>query len=260
MRRIVLFATLACSALVAVAAPRFEKVPAQAQEMLKGARSKSVSSGLVFVNGHYLKPSYRVARYGTAIYVNDAQVTDQIVSWNAFLATQDGYVPAPAPVKPAAPAPKKKVEKTVDDLFDDAPAAKPEAEAASAKPAPAAAESEVAGSFTPNDKSAALLKKVDDARIEVRRRLRDGYICFFGSRYTRVYVEPRVAKALLEVLPEAVRDASSGSDLAAKMRAKGFPFMGRQLCEDLFENQADYLLVAKRREQIKDDEKLGLIK
>ena len=260
MRRTVLFAALACTALVAVAAPapRFEKVPAQAQEMLKGARSKSVSTGLVFVNGHYLKPSYRVARYGTAIFVNDAQITGQIVSWNAFLATQDGYVPVAAPAKPAAPAPKKKVEKTVDDLFDDGPAAAPAA--ADEKPAAAAAEPEVSGSFTPNDKSEKLLKKIDDARVEVRRRLRDGYICFFGSRYTRVYVEPRVARSLLEVLPEAIRDASSGSDLAVKMRAKGFPFMGRQLCEDLFDNQADYLLVAKRREQIKDDEKLGLSK
>ena len=254
MRRLVLFATLACSALAAVAAPRFEKVPAQAQEMLKGARSKSVSTGLVFVNGHYLKPSYRVARYGTAIYVNDTQVTGQIVSWNAFLATQDGYVAPVAPVKPAAPAPKKKAEKTVDDLFDDAPATAPAAETAAEKSAAA----EPTGNFTPNAKSAALLKKVDDARVEVRHRLRDGYICFFGARYTRVYVEPRVARTLLGILPEAIRDASSGAELAAAMRTKGFPFMTRPLCEDLFENQADYLLLAKRREQIRDDEKLGL--
>lgn len=250
---------LALASLSAFAA-RFEKVPAQAQEMLKGSRSKTVSSGLLFVNGRYMKPSYRVARYGTAIFVNDTQITGQVVPWSAFLATQSGYVPPPAPVKPAAPKKKVEKEKTVDDLFDDGPAASAEPEPEPEKPAPAAEEPGAAVAFTPNEKSARLLKKIDDMRIEVRRRLRDGYICFFGTRYTRVYVEPRVARALLDVLPEAVRDASSGADLAAKMRAKGFPFMGRALCDDLFENQTDYLNVVKRREQIKDDEKLGLNK
>lgn len=252
MRSLVLCATAAMTVLAVFAAPRFEKVPDQALELLKGARSKSVSSGFLFVNGHYVKPSYRVSRKGTAIFVNDAQITGQIVPWASFLATQDGYV---APAKPvaAAPAPKK-AEKSVDDLFDDTPAEKPAAEA-EAKPAEVAEES---GSFSPNAKSDALLKKVDDARIEVRRRLRDGFVCFYGSRYSRVLVEPRVARGLLDVLPEAMRDANSGAALAAVLRQKGFPFMGRALCDDLVENRADYLEVIRRRESIKEDERLGL--
>ena len=255
MRRAVLFALAAACALAVPAAPKFDKVPAQALEMLKATRSKSsVSSGLLFVNGHYLKPSYRIARQGTAVFVNDVQITGQVVPWAAFLATQDGWV---APAKAAAPAPKpKKAEKSVDDLFDDAPAEKP----AEAEAAPAADEAELTGSFTPNAKSAALLKKVDDARIEVRRRLREGFVCFYGSRYTRVLVEPRVAKNLLEVLPDAMRDANDGAALAATLRAKGFPFMGRPLCDDLVENRADYLSIARRRESIKEDERLGLTK
>lgn len=250
MRSLVLCATAAMSVLAAFAAPRFEKVPDQALELLKGARSKSVSSGFLFVNGHYVKPSYRVSRMGTAIFVNDVQITGQVVPWASFLATQDGYVP---PAKPAAaPAPKKKAEKSVDDLFDDAPAESPAAEE---KPAE---EAEGPVAFSPNAKSAALLKKVDEARIETRRRLRDGYVCFYGSRYARVLVEPRIARGLLDVLPEAMRDAKNGAALAAALRQKGYPFMGRELCEDLVENRADYLEIVRRRESIKEDERLGL--
>lgn len=257
MRTAIVATFLALVAVTAVAAPKFEKVPDQAQEMLKGTRSKSVSSGLVFVNGRYVKPSYRVARHGTAIFVNDSQVTGQVVPWTAFLATQDGYVP-PAPVaKPVAAPPPKKTEKTVDDLFDDepAPAAAP---AAPAQETVAAAEP--SGSFSPNEKSDRLLKKIEESRKEIRRRLNDGYICFFGSRYSRVFVEPRVARRLLEVLPEAIRDANDGADLCARLRTKGFVFMGRALCDDLIENRADYLQISGRREQIKDDERLGLTK
>ena len=254
MRSLVLCAMAAMSVLAASAAPRFEKVPDQALESLKSARSKSVSSGFLFVNGHYVKPSYRVSRMGTAIFVNDTQISGQVVPWASFLATQDGYV---APAKPAAAAPApKKVEKSVDDLFDDAPAEKPAAET-EAKPAEVAEES---ATFTPNAKSDALLKKVDDARIEVRRRLRDGYVCFYGSRYARVLVEPRVARGLLDVLPEAMRDANNGAALAAALRRKGFPFMGRELCDDLVDNRMDYLEISRRRESIKEDERLGLTK
>ena len=110
MRTAIVATVLALVAVTASAAPKFEKVPDQALEMLKGTRSKSVSSGLVFVNGRYVKPSYRVARHGTAIFVNDSQVTGQVVPWTSFLATQDGYVP-PAPVaKPVVATPPQNPE------------------------------------------------------------------------------------------------------------------------------------------------------
>ena len=228
-------------AMVAIAAPKFEKVPKQAMEMLKGARGKPFTAGLVFVNGAYQKPAYRVIRYGTAIFVNDTQVTGQIVSWRGFLATQDGYV-APALATKAAPAPAK----SVDDLFDDAPV-----KTADSKPAE---EPEVTGAFTPNAKSDKLLKKINDYRTEVQRKLKDGYVIFFGSRYARVAVEPRIAKNLIAILPEAIRDAADGAELTATLRTKGFPFMIRPLCDDLVEHRADYLQIVERRSKMKEEE------
>ena len=259
MIRIALWAALALVTFPAFAETPFEKVPDQAIEMLKKtARPKSVSTGLLFVNGRYLKPSYRVVRNGTALFVNGTQITGQIIPWTSFLATQDGYVP-PKPVA-AAPVAKKVEKKAEDDdadLFDDAPAAKKEKSEKDA-PAAAAASAEPTCPFVANDRSDKLLKRIDEARKDVRTHLKNGYICFFGSRYTRVYVPTRVARGLLDVLPEAIRDANSGSELSASLRAKGFPFMGRELCDDLIANQTDYINLVKRREQIKDEEKLGL--
>ena len=109
----ILLAAVAAGLLAGAASPTFEKVPDAARTALKGARGKPVRKGFVFVNGHYLQPPYVVARYGTAIFVNDVQVTGQVVSWKSFLATQPGGAPAATPA-PAAPAKKATA---IDDLF-----------------------------------------------------------------------------------------------------------------------------------------------
>ena len=255
MRKSMMLALVALTAVVA-AASGFEPVPEAARTALRGTRGKPFTAGLLFCDGACVKPPYRVARYGTAIFVNDRQVTGQIVPWRTFLATQEGYV-APVPPKPAA-VEAKKPKAAADDLFDDAPAqpdpaAKPSAPAA--KPsAPAAEEAPV--TLRANAKSAALVKKVNAARVEIQRKLKDGYICFYGARYPRVIVEPRVAKSLLAVLPEAISDAPDGAALAAAMRAKGFAFMGRELCEDLVRNRADYPKILERRRALEEEEAL----
>ena len=255
MRKSMMLALVALTAVVA-AASGFEPVPEAARTALRGTRGKPFTAGLLFCDGACVKPPYRVARYGTAIFVNDRQVTGQIVPWRAFLATQEGYV-APEPPKPEA-VEAKKPKAAADDLFDDAPAqpdpaAKPSAPAA--KPsAPAAEEAPVA--FRANAKSAALVKKVNAARVEIQRKLKDGYICFYGARYPRVIVEPRVAKSLLAVLPEAISDAPDGAALAAAMRAKGFAFMGRELYEDLVRNRADCQKILERRRALEEEEAL----
>lgn len=250
MKRMKRLALVALAIAAVGAAAGFEPVPDAARTALKGRRGKPFTAGLLFCNGAYVSPPYRVARYGTAIYVNDRQITGQIVPWRAFLATQDGYV-APVAAKPAAERPKPKAE--ADDLFDDAPAKsaeKPQPEPASDAPAADAAP------FQANVKSAALLKKVDAARTEAQRKLKAGNICFYGARYPRVLVEPRVAKALLSVLPEAIADAPSGEALEAALRAKGFAFMGRALCEDLVAHRADYPKILERRRALEEEEAL----
>lgn len=249
MKRSMMLALVALTAVVAVASG-FEPVPEAARTALRGTRGKPFTAGLLFCDGACVKPPYRVARYGTAIFVNDRQVTGQIVPWRAFLATQDGYV-APVAAKPAVEAKKPKAD--ADDLFDDAPA-KPAPDAKPVAAVPAAEEAPVA--FRANAKSAALVKKVNAARLEVQRKLKDGYICFYGARYSRVIVEPRVAKELLAVLPEAISDAPDGASLAAAMRAKGFAFMGRELCEDLVRHRADYPKILERRRALEEEESL----
>ena len=229
-------------ALVAGAAtPQFEAVPAGANKALKAVKGKPIRTGMVFVNGHYVKSPYVLMRSGTAIFVNyNTQITGQVVPWKAFLATQGG---AAAP-KPAAPA-QPRTAQSVDDLFADVPPP------ASAAPAPAAA-TDVAEDvdFTPNDQSKRLLKRINDRRSYLDRRLREGYVIFFGSRYAPVSVAPRLARDLLAMLPEAIRDSSDGADLFGKMRGKGISYMTREICDELVENRTDYSALVERRKEI----------
>ena len=243
-----LLVALSAAMVAGAAAPAFEKVPDAANTALKGSRGKPVRKGMVFVNGHYLPPPYVVARYGTAIFVNNVQVTDQIVSWKMFLATQPGgAAAAPAPA-PAAPAKKATA---IDDLFDDG--GTPPAAAA---PAAAPAEEPGGGSFVANERSKQLLKRISDYRTAVNRRLLNGGTCFFGKKYARIDVPPRLARGLLDALPEAMRDAADGTDLYNRMRAKGFVFLNAELCAELIENRADYTAMLDLRRKVKEDEDL----
>ena len=124
--------------------------------------------------------------------------------------------------------------KDIDDLFADddppapAPAAKPEA------PSP-----ETAVSFSANARSNDLLHEIDMFRAGVQRRLREGNACFFGSRYARVEVPPGLVKKLLDVLPDAMREADDGVDLESRIRARGIVFLNRTICTELIENRPD---------------------
>ena len=233
-------------ALVAgAAAPQFEEVPAAANKALKAVKGKPIRTGMVFVNGHYVKAPYVLMRSGTAIFVNySTQITGQVVPWKSFLATQGGAVAQ----KPAAPV-QPRTAQSVDDLFADAPPAVQPTVAAPA--AEAAADVE----FTPNEQSQRLLKRINDRRSYLDRRLREGYVIFFGSRYAPVSVAPRLARDLLAILPEAIRDSNDGADLYGRMRGKGITYMTREICDELVENSADYsALVERRKEMEKADE------
>lgn len=245
VRRMWLCALLAVLAASAVSA--FEPVPPASRKALAGSRGRPVRKGLVFVNGHYLKPPYTVARYGTAIFINNVQVTDQVVPWKVFLATQTGAAAA-RPV--AVPPPVEKRKEASDDLFDDTPAEP--AKKAETAPPPA----EAAAAFVPNEQSKALVKRVNARRTAINRLLSDSRICFFGSRYASVNVPKRLARDVLAVLPEAIRDATDANDLAARLRAKGYVFFNADLCRELIENRADYPALIERRTQLQQDEAL----
>ena len=237
----ILLVALATVLSADAAAPAFEKVPDAARTALKGARGKPVRKGFVFVNGHYLPPPYVVARYGTAIFINNIQVTGQVVPWKSFLATQPGNASAAAPA-PAAPAKKATA---IDDLFDDGGTSAPQE--AAAKPA---ADS---GAFEPNARTEQMLKRINDYRTDVNKRLLNGDACFFG-RYGFVVVQQRLTRGMMDALPEAIRDSENGADLFGRMRAKGLAYLNANICADLIENRADYSALVERRRQMKEDE------
>ena len=237
----ILLAALAAAMTACAAA--FEKVPDAANAALKGSRGKSVRKGMVFVNGHYLPPPYVVARYGTAIFINNIQVTGQIVPWKSFLATQPGGASAAPASAPAAPARKATA---IDDLFDDG-GTPPQA----AAQAPAASDAG-GGAFVPNARSDQLLKRINDYRTDVNKRLRNGDACFFG-RYGMVVVQQRLIRGMMDVLPEAMRDSEDGADLFGRMRAKGL-YLNANICSDLIENRADCTALVELRRKMKADE------
>ena len=238
---------------VGAAVPQFEEVPAGANKALKAVKGKPIRSGMVFVNGHYVKPPYVLMRSGTALFVNHGiQVTGQIVPWKAFLATQGGGAAAAAP-QPAAPAQPRPVQ-NVDDLFADTPP--PAAKAPAAAAAPTAATAEAESSFTPNEQTKRMLKRINDRRSYYDRKLREGDVVFFGTRYAPVSVDSRLVRSLLAVLPEAIRDANDGAQLHAALRAKGVTYLSREVCDDLIENRQDYLKIIEHRKEMEKDAEL----
>lgn len=223
------------------AVPQFEEVPSGANKALKAVKGKPIRTGMVFVNGRYVKPPYVLMRSGTALFVNySTQITGQVVPWKVFLATQGGA----AAQRPATPAPARTAQ-NVDDLFSDTPPP------ASKATAPAATDAAEDGDFMRNAQSDRLLKRINDRRSFFDLKLREGGVIFFGSRYAPVIVsEPRLVRALMAILPEAIRDLNDGADLYARMRGNGFPYMTREICEELVENRADYSALVERRKEM----------
>ena len=236
------------------AAPQFDEVPAGANKALKAVRGKPIRSGMVFVNGHYVKPPYVLMRSGTALFVNNGiQVTSQIVPWKAFLATQGGG--AAAASQPATAPAQPRAVQNVDDLFADAPSP-----AAKTTPAAPAATADAESSFTPNEQTRRMLKRINDRRSYLDRKLREGNVIFFGTRYPTVSVEPRLVRSLLAVLPEAMREANDGAQLFAVLRGRGVNYLNREICDELVENRQDYLqIIEHRKEMEKNDELQNLL-
>ena len=66
-------AFLVCASAFAADAPAkrgFEQVPRQALVELKATIGKPFTAGLVFIDGKFIPPPYKVERYGTAFRIN----------------------------------------------------------------------------------------------------------------------------------------------------------------------------------------------
>ena len=256
-------AFLAAGAAVRTSAESsFRAPPVSVLKALKASVGKPFSAGYVFIDGRYVKPPYRVERYGNVLRVNGIVVTGPVVAWSEFAKTQrgakfvrkeaapdTGAAPAPAPV-PVAPS-GADADDDLDSLFDgddDVPVAS----SAPVSPAPRVKEVpsgswRLEGPFEKNEASAALLKRIDDARTRVDLCLRSGGCCFFGRGYADVRGEAAMAKELMEKLPALLQGYDKAEKFARAVRQAGFSYLPPALVGELFANRMQYIELARRR-------------
>lgn len=265
-------------AMSAAAAPRqaagFAKPPAAALKALKATVGKPFTSGYVFVDGKYMKPPYKVERWGTVIRVNGVQVTNEIVPWEEFIKTQEGVqvtkTTTPVAAQPVAAEPETQEEEedvddgevSFDDLFDDEPAAKKKpAKKKKKAPRPRPRKPTVTvtysfdGEFVPNDKTKAYLERINAARTRIDRQLRAGGYYFFGSRYSAISGDAGAGGHLFEKLPDMMKRYSDRDAFASALFSAGFNYLPQPLVHDLFRNRIDYVQIEQRLKSAQEERK-----
>ena len=252
----------------------FAAVPKQALVELKATVGKPFSAGLVFVNGKFLDPPYKVERYGTALRINGVQVTNEIIPWTEFLKTQPGVrvekvdpppaAAAPAPVQETASAAEETATSDssiddIDDLFDDDPKPKKKVKRPpKAAPPPQPTTTVVLdGEFVPNDKTKAMVARINKERTRVETVLRKGGCYFFGTRYTPISVDRMPAEMFLSSIPGVMKSNTVFEPFSSAARAKGITFLSEAVLRDLFRNRLDYIRLIAREKAIKEEGKWG---
>jgi len=247
-------------------------VPKEALKALQVAKGKPCKTGAVFMDGKYIPPPYVVKRYGTAIMINDVQVTPPVIAWEEFVKTQTG-VKVSRTETPAAAVPESDAEPEEEededevgaeddplaDLFDDDPkpakkkAAPKKKKRAKKPPKPTVTTTyALEGEFEMNDASKALLERINRYRTDINARLlKDGFV-FFGSDYASVSGEVREMKRLLETLPGLMRTAANSEDLFAKLRANNFYYLTEAIAEGLYRNKHLYPQIEERAKKMND--------
>ncbi len=280
--KLVVFLVLAMALCGVEAKPgqlAFEPVPKQALTELKVTVGKPFSQGLVFINGRFIQPPYKVERFGTAMRINGQQVTGQVIPWSEFLKTQDGVKiekadPAESPASEPEETPQKtsagtsEPEQTsssesydsLDDLFSDSPAPKktvgqkkPSPRPAAAAPAPEPTVTvTLDGEFKSNEKVRLMVAKLNKYRANIEVTLRKGGYIFFGSRYSSVIGDRGTIDLLVTELPAAMKKSAEYSAFASAARSGRLGFLPETVLRDLFRNRIDYLRLeawAKKMEE-----------
>ena len=252
----------------------FETVPKQALVELKATIGKPFTAGLVFIDGKFIPPPYKVERYGTAFRINGQQVTGQVIPWDEFLKTQSGVrierIESPASAAPAAPVQPvaeaspsyDDLSDDFDDLFDDDPKPKKKKPAPSrpvakkpAAPPPPATKVVFDGVFEPNQRTKAMVDKLNKTRTNLEVFLRKGGACFFGSRHSTVRADRGPADMFLQEIPKAMKNSSSYEAFASTLRSRGITFLPDTVLRDLFRNRLDYVKLQERARTVKDERK-----
>ena len=270
------------SAVIAFAVPLFAEaqtksafatVPRDALVELKATVGKPFTAGLVFVDGKFIPPPYKVERYGTALRINGQQVTGQVIPWDEFLKTQSGVrierIENPASNAPAAAAQPVEAEPLsyvdssddFDDLFDDDPKPKKK------KPAPVRSVAKkpsappptikvvFEGEFVPNARTKAMVASLNNRRTNLEVFLRKGGACFFGSRYSTVRADRAPMEMFLQEIPKVMKDNLSYESFASAARSRGITFLPDPVLRDLFRNRLDYIKLQERARAVKDERK-----
>lgn len=268
---------LAGLALAAFGAPKasagaagsFRKPPAAAVKALKATVGKPFTAGWVFVDGRYVPPPYKVERHGTVLRINGIQITGEVVPWESFIKTQEGVTvtrrepepeeESPVPEEPAEDEPTDEDfdifadddEMSLDDLFDDEPepkksAAKTPAKKAKPKPKKPTVTYSFDGEFVHNDRTRAMLDKINRERTRIDKLLRGGgYICC-GTRYAMLTGDEGAAKSFVTKLPDIMRKNSDRDSFANAVRAARLTFLPRALIGDLHANRYSYPQIQNR--------------
>ena len=262
---------------ICVAAVRPGKFEERVRDELKATVGKPFSAGLVFINGKFLDPPYKVERYGTALRINGIQVTNEIVPWTEFLKTQPGAriekieTPQSADTPAAEPTPaaeEPEAEESydssddIDDLFDDDPKPKKKAATVAKRPAKAAPPPPATtivfdGEFKPNDKTRQMVARINKARTRVETTLRNGGCYFFGARYMPFSVDRLPTEMLLSSLPDVMKSNTTFELFSSAARAKGLTFISENVMRELFRNRLDYIRLQARAKAVKEGGKWG---
>ena len=257
----------------------FATVPKQALVELKATVGKPFSAGLVFINGKFIDPPYKVERYGTALRINGIQVTNEIVPWTEFLRTQPGArvekieTPQSADAPAAEPAPaaeEPEVEESydssddIDDLFDDDPKPKKKATKKPAvkrpvkvAPPPPATTIVLDGEFKPNDKTRQMVARINKERTRVETTLRNGGSYFFSVRSMPISVDRLPTEMLLSSMPDVMKSNTTFEQFSSAARSKGLTFISDSVMRDLFRNRLDYIRLQARAKAVKEGGKWG---
>jgi hypothetical protein len=254
----------------------FRRPQVASLKALKATIGKPFDAGWLFIDGQFVEPPYKVERYGTVLRVNGFQITNDVVPWEEFIKTQEGVVVTKTESAPdsteSAPEPVPEAEledeeddddvaSSLDDLFDDEPVKKTTKKktkkSAGYKLRPKKPTTKVAysfdGEFVPNEKSNALLARINKARGRIDAMLRAGGIICASSKYSYIRVDGGpVADQAMEKLPGIMKAAKTPEDLLVSARNAGMVFFSSPFCADLYRNRFTYLRLEERCKSIKE--------
>ncbi len=250
-----------------------------AVEKLKVRIGSPITTGLVFINGKFIEPPYKVERYGTVIRINSCQATNPVVPWEQFLKTQSGYrvemsegeyktetVEEEVPVEIEEEVEVEVASGELESLFeDDVPATSENTEVRKVKKKVKRVEMQKKsiekkvliegsrrkvvrydGEFQNNYKVNGFLRKIDKERELVEKRLRSGWLLCFGASYGRVEGDRVAARQLLDVLWQVQRNNNNLDSFIGASQNGGLGFLPRKVLVDFYKNRFDYLKIKKR--------------